>query len=169
MPRGRQTINITGRKFGRLTAIKPSYQHSSGHWFWIFSCDCGNLHVAHKSKVMTGHTQSCGCLNREIVIAMRTKHGQSLNKNSIYETWKGMWARCNNSNHHAYNRYGGRGINVCKRWNDFVLFQQDMGPKPSEMHTVERRDNDGNYEPSNCYWATYSEQNYNKRPRNSCS
>ncbi len=92
-------------------------------------------------------------------------HGLSRNPlyKAEYDIWKQMRARCNNPRHKEYGRYGGRGISVCARWDDFYLFYTDMGPRPSDLYSIDRKDNDGNYDPFNCRWATPSEQNYNKK------
>lgn len=97
-----------------------------------------------------------------IVFPPAKKHGLS-KKHPLYSTWKNMRGRCNNPNIPNYKDYGGRGIRVCERWNDFNLFLEDMGEKPTTKHTLERIDNDGNYKPSNCKWATYSDQMKNQR------
>jgi hypothetical protein len=81
----------------------------------------------------------------------------------LYQTWRSMLSRCENPNSADYENYAARGISVCERWHDFPSFVQDMGEKPSAKHTLERRDNDGNYEPLNCVWATRSDQNRNRR------
>ena len=96
----------------------------------------------------------------------KMKHGQCLNgkKTSEYRTWQQLRQRCENPNNKAYNNYGGRGIKVCTRWQDFRNFFEDMGKKPGPKYSIDRIDNDGNYEPSNCRWATRHDQRINSRP-----
>lgn len=93
-----------------------------------------------------------------------TIHGASNNNELGYATWAGMKARCSNPNNKDYIYYGARGIKVCERWQEFASFLEDMGPKPTAQHSIERRDNDKDYEPENCYWATAIEQIHNRRP-----
>ncbi len=113
------------------------------------------------SHLKTGHTKSCGCLNKEII----TIHG--LNKTTEYNSWKGFINRCYNKTNKNFINYGKRGIGVCKRWRDSINgvknFIQDMGSKPGPEYSIDRIDNNWHYEPSNCRWTTITEQNRNMR------
>lgn len=147
--------NLVGLKFGLLTVI--SYRKSSrgSGKVWFCRCDCGSKFLTQSNKLTSGHTKSCGCL--------RLKHGHSSHPSPEYRTWTGMITRCLNKNHIAYHYYGGRGIKVCAKWADsFVRFLDDMGPRPRGV-TLDRINSNGNYEPSNCRWATKGVQQNNKR------
>lgn len=122
-------------------------------------CDCGQRVVVSRDHLRSGHTKSCGCSLKEFVGAAKTTHGKS--KTAEYFVWSNMVQRCTNPKKERYPRYGGRGIKVCERWNVFVNFIADMGPRPSLQHSIDRIDNDGNYEPGNCRWATRKQQQSN--------
>lgn len=122
-------------------------------------CDCGaftSILIANWGRIL-----SCGCLQRERVSELNSTHGMS--GTTEYVVWIGMWDRCTNPNNHAWKNYGGRGITVCERWTDFVSFYEDVGVRPGSEYSLDRIDNDGNYEPTNIRWATASQQALNKR------
>jgi hypothetical protein len=154
-------IDISGQKFGRLTAIRFSHVRIKKS-VWEFICDCGNIHVAYASLVKRGVTSSCGCFYRENHTTRAKKHGKTYT--AEYRSWYAMKARCKNEKNKSYEFYGGRGISVCERWiKSFENFFADMGHKPSPKHSIDRIDNNGNYEPTNCKWSTPSEQVKNRR------
>lgn len=152
-------IDNTGVTFGRLTGVK----HLGGG-VWLWSCTCGNTKVKRAAVVKAGNTRSCGCFRKEDAVRRATTHGLSKGGDNRYSIWESMRKRCTNQKDSHYHRYGGRGITVCARWDSFELFCSDMGDRPSNEHSIDRRDNNGNYEPSNCYWATDAEQRLNKAP-----
>jgi hypothetical protein len=147
---------MTGIKVGRLTVIQYAGTHPSSGAAWLCRCECGAEVVARGVEMRRGDKVSCGCYNK----TQRTHGG---GKHPLYQTWFKMWARCTDPSVLHSEHYLGRGILVCDRWKDPHAFYADMGSRPSPSHSLDRIDNDGNYEPNNCRWATKSEQGRNRR------
>lgn len=150
-----------GDKFGRWTAIANPVK--VGRIYRVACrCNCGTVRDVIPADLCCKRSTNCGCLRREKVGARNKKHGKTYTRE--YVVWCGMLARCRNPNHKGYDRYGGRGISVCQRWqNSFKAFMDDMGMPPTPRHTIDRKDNDGDYEPGNCRWATNAENCANTR------
>jgi hypothetical protein len=161
--RNRPLKDYSGERFGRLVALSLVERAAEGGAHkWAFRCDCGNEKVASIRDARTGHTSSCGCLFSEVVAARNTTHGLSRDNRAEYRSWKDMRGRCNNPNSDDFKDYGGRGITVCERWNDFAAFLTDMGKRPAGS-TLDRINVNGNYEPGNVRWAKPVQQANNKR------
>ncbi len=158
-------INLTGKKFGRLTVLKFSHVSRHNKACWDCICGCGNLTNVISISLINGNTKSCGCYAIQKTIESVTKHGHSRvgNQTKTYRAWARMNERCSNIKSKDYKDYGGRGIFVCEDWkNDFIKFLYDMGECP-DLCSIERINVNGNYEKTNCKWATAIEQANNKR------
>jgi len=160
-------IDITNQKFGRLTTVRRVATVKK-RAMWECVCECGNMTITAGHLLRRGDTRSCGCLGPELAsqrgkILFR-KHGHAVLRTPEYRAWASMKERCLNPRHRFYSYYGGRGITICERWMlSFEKFLSDMGSRPSSKHSLDRRDNNGNYEPENCRWATAKVQMHNRR------
>ena len=156
-------IDLTGQRFGRLVAVKrvAALRKSKEAW-WKCHCDCGNTKETTSRYLRTGIAKSCGCFASEVTAERNrqgTKHGEAARVTPEYRAWASMKSRCYNEKCAGFKLWGGRGIIVCDRWlQSFDAFLADVGRRPSSRHSIDRINNDGNYEPGNVRWATQSEQ-----------
>ena len=155
-------INITGIRFGRCVAQSKTETKSGGQRLWNCLCDCGRIFLALSCNLRSGDTKSCGCYNSDSLRDRNFKHGKS--DVPEFAVWWMMIQRCENPKADSYQFYGARGIHVCERWKaSFSNFLADMGSRPSKAHSIDRKDNDLGYFPTNCRWVTADVQNSNTR------
>lgn len=151
-----------GKVFGKITVVSFAGKGPHGNTLVQYKCECGTEKVVQANWIRTGRIKSCGCVRADKFLKQITKHGQTRRYAKEYRAWVAMRARCRNPNLPNYKDYGGRGINVCERWELFENFLSDMGASP-EGTSIERVDNNKGYSKDNCKWATAGEQNANKR------
>lgn len=173
----RNAVNLTGHKFGRWTVIsffdKVEYKYAHGRGStclrWLCRCECGEEKIVRGNSLKNGSSVSCRCYQREFQYKRKLRHGHTGRAIGVdhstpeYQAWAHMIQRCLNSSCPEYRNYGARGITVCERWMEAKNFLADMGPRPSAKYSLDRINNDGNYEPDNCRWATQHQQQRNRR------
>lgn len=155
--------NLTGKRFTRLLVLGIVLDRK--RTTWLCRCDCGSIKEIRSNELLTGDTLSCGCLQREHTSRAKRTHGETANGKGYtpeYTAYKAAIGRCTNPNNPVFKHYGGRGIEF--RFTSLEQFIEVLGRRPSPKHSVDRRDNDGHYEPGNVRWATKKEQANNRRP-----
>lgn len=161
--------NLRGRRFERLMAINDIGRTTDRHVLWLCRCDCGNYVNVSSRDLMTGHTKSCGCLQKDIIKEKRYKHGDRDGR--LYSVWKSMKKRCENPNCKSYKWYGAKGVSVCDEWHNYSSFKKwadNNGYDENAEHgvcTIDRINPYGDYSPDNCRWISMAEQAKNKRKR----
>ena len=152
-------VDLTGQRFGRLIALSSAEKSARGRTRWHCQCDCGVKVVIPTFHLRGGNTLSCGCFREELRSTYKRTHGAS--RTRPYGIWSDMIKRCTNPNHKFWSRYGGRGIRICDAWLRYENFIADMG-EPPPKYSIERKNNDGNYEPGNCIWVDQKTQRRNR-------
>lgn len=162
--RNRKREDLTGKKFNKWTVLHFSHRGKPYSKYWVCECDCGTIRPVEGSALKSGASKSCGCWRREVMRNQTWTQTHGLSKTRLHDTWGKMIRRCEQPKDKRWERYGGRGISICDEWrNDFLAFYNwAMDNGYSDELTIDRINNDGNYEPSNCRWATAKQQSSNR-------